>query len=104
MAEINKASKQGELFSVFGSGTGGNSSLGTKSVSLAEEDFVPASQVPSVSSDGIERREWCVLSDCLFINLFCVLSVVTTAYFYCNCLFLSITLSLMNIMCVQATA
>ncbi|XP_053816542.1 ATP-dependent DNA helicase Q5 isoform X4 [Vidua chalybeata] len=47
VAEINKASKQGELFSVFGSGTGGNSNLETKSVSLAEEDFVPASQVPS---------------------------------------------------------
>ncbi|NXI05084.1 RECQ5 helicase, partial [Pachycephala philippinensis] len=47
VAEINKASKQGELFSVFGSGTGGNSSLETKSVSPAEEDFVPASQVPS---------------------------------------------------------
>ncbi|XP_068065594.1 ATP-dependent DNA helicase Q5 isoform X4 [Anomalospiza imberbis] len=45
VAEINKASKQGELFSVFGSGTGGNSNLETKS--LAEEDFVPASQVPS---------------------------------------------------------
>ncbi|NXP62435.1 RECQ5 helicase, partial [Chloropsis cyanopogon] len=47
VAEINKASKQGELFSVFGSGTGGNSNLETKSVSLAEGDFVPASQVPS---------------------------------------------------------
>ncbi|XP_023794375.1 ATP-dependent DNA helicase Q5 isoform X1 [Cyanistes caeruleus] len=47
VAEINKASKQGELFSVFGSGTSGNSNLETKSVSLAEEDFVPASQVPS---------------------------------------------------------
>ncbi|KFQ26803.1 ATP-dependent DNA helicase Q5, partial [Mesitornis unicolor] len=47
VAEINKASKQGELFSVFGSGTGGNSSLETKSVSLAEEDFLPASQVYS---------------------------------------------------------
>ncbi|NXY16967.1 RECQ5 helicase, partial [Atrichornis clamosus] len=44
VAEINKASKQGELFSVFGSGTGG---LETKSVSPAEENFVPASQVPS---------------------------------------------------------
>uniref|UniRef100_A0A8C3QFG7 ATP-dependent DNA helicase n=1 Tax=Cyanoderma ruficeps TaxID=181631 RepID=A0A8C3QFG7_9PASS len=47
VAEINKASKQGELFSVFGSGTGGNRSLETKFVSLAEGDFVPASQVPS---------------------------------------------------------
>ncbi|XP_077643477.1 ATP-dependent DNA helicase Q5 isoform X1 [Lonchura striata] len=47
VAEINKASKQGELFSVFGSGTDGNSNLKTKSMSLAEEDFVPASQVPS---------------------------------------------------------
>lgn len=47
VAEINKASKQGELFSVFGSGAGGNSSLETKSVSPAEEDFVLASQVPS---------------------------------------------------------
>ncbi|XP_038012759.1 ATP-dependent DNA helicase Q5 isoform X3 [Motacilla alba alba] len=47
VAEINKASKQGELFSVFGSGTGGNSNLETKSVSLAEGDFVLASQVPS---------------------------------------------------------
>ncbi|NXU15153.1 RECQ5 helicase, partial [Pardalotus punctatus] len=47
VAEINKASKQGELFSVFGSGTGGNSSLETKSVSPAEGDFVLASQVPS---------------------------------------------------------
>ncbi|XP_032932357.1 ATP-dependent DNA helicase Q5 isoform X3 [Catharus ustulatus] len=46
VAEINKASKQGELFSVFGSGKGGNSNLETKSVSL-EEDFVPASHVPS---------------------------------------------------------
>uniref|UniRef100_A0A8C3PGR6 ATP-dependent DNA helicase Q5 n=1 Tax=Calidris pygmaea TaxID=425635 RepID=A0A8C3PGR6_9CHAR len=47
VAEINKASKQGELFSVFGSGTGGNSSLETKSGSPAEEDFLPASQVYS---------------------------------------------------------
>ncbi|NXN89601.1 RECQ5 helicase, partial [Bombycilla garrulus] len=47
VAEINKASKQGELFSVFGSGTGGNSNLETKSVSSVEGDFVPASYVPS---------------------------------------------------------
>ncbi|XP_061867189.1 ATP-dependent DNA helicase Q5 isoform X2 [Colius striatus] len=47
VAEINKASKQGELFSVFGAGTAGNSSLETKSGSLAEEDFLPASQVYS---------------------------------------------------------
>ncbi|NWW42468.1 RECQ5 helicase, partial [Pedionomus torquatus] len=47
VAEINKASKQGELFSVFGSGTGGNSSLETKSGSPAEEYFLPASQVYS---------------------------------------------------------
>ncbi|NXA04394.1 RECQ5 helicase, partial [Sapayoa aenigma] len=48
VAEINKASKQGELFSVFGSGTGGSSrSLEAKSVSPAEEDFLPASQVYS---------------------------------------------------------
>ncbi|XP_051490779.1 ATP-dependent DNA helicase Q5 isoform X2 [Apus apus] len=47
LAEINKASKQGELFSVFGSGTGGSSSLETKSGSPAEEDFLPASQVYS---------------------------------------------------------
>ncbi|NXF69062.1 RECQ5 helicase, partial [Ciccaba nigrolineata] len=47
VAEISKASKQGELFSVFGSGTGGNSSLETKSMSPAEEDFLPASQVYS---------------------------------------------------------
>lgn len=104
MAEINKASKQGELFSVIRSGTGGNSSLETKSVSLAEEDFVPASQVPSVSTGGIDRREWCVFSVCLFINSFGVLSVATTAYFYCNCFLLSVTLLLVNIMCMQATA
>ncbi|XP_052544206.1 ATP-dependent DNA helicase Q5 isoform X2 [Tympanuchus pallidicinctus] len=47
VAEINKASKGGELFSVFGSGTGGSSSSGTKSESPAEEDFLPASQVYS---------------------------------------------------------
>ncbi|XP_026716943.1 ATP-dependent DNA helicase Q5 isoform X1 [Athene cunicularia] len=47
VAEISKASKHGELFSVFGSGTGGNSSLETKSMSPAEEDFLPASQVYS---------------------------------------------------------
>ncbi|NXD69776.1 RECQ5 helicase, partial [Eolophus roseicapillus] len=47
VAEINKASKQGELFSVFGSATGSKSSLETKSVSPAEEDFLPASQVYS---------------------------------------------------------
>ncbi|NWI60147.1 RECQ5 helicase, partial [Calyptomena viridis] len=47
VAEINKASKQGELFSVFGSGTDGSSSLESKSVSPAEEDFLPASQVYS---------------------------------------------------------
>ncbi|NXX18766.1 RECQ5 helicase, partial [Podargus strigoides] len=47
VAEINKASKQGELFSVFGSGTGGSSNLETKSGSPAEEDFLPASQVYS---------------------------------------------------------
>uniref|UniRef100_A0A8C2UHC1 ATP-dependent DNA helicase n=1 Tax=Coturnix japonica TaxID=93934 RepID=A0A8C2UHC1_COTJA len=47
VAEINKASKEGELFSVFGSGTGGSSSSETKSESPAEEDFLPASQVYS---------------------------------------------------------
>ncbi|XP_064890162.1 ATP-dependent DNA helicase Q5 isoform X3 [Columba livia] len=47
VAEINKASKQGELFSVFGSGTGDNSSLETKSGCPAEEDYLPASQVYS---------------------------------------------------------
>ncbi|NXW43949.1 RECQ5 helicase, partial [Nyctiprogne leucopyga] len=47
VAEINKASKQGELFSVFGSGTVGNSSLEPKPGSPAEEDFLPASQVYS---------------------------------------------------------
>ncbi|XP_064007096.1 ATP-dependent DNA helicase Q5 isoform X2 [Pogoniulus pusillus] len=47
VGEINKASKQGELFSVFGSGTGGRSSLETKSESPAEDDFLPASQVYS---------------------------------------------------------
>ncbi|NXI57272.1 RECQ5 helicase, partial [Chloroceryle aenea] len=47
VAEINKASKQGELFSVFGSGTDGNSSLEGKSACSAEEDFLPASQVYS---------------------------------------------------------
>ncbi|XP_061317960.1 ATP-dependent DNA helicase Q5 [Pezoporus flaviventris] len=47
VAEINKASKQGELFSVFGSATGSKSSLETKSESAAEEDFLPASQVYS---------------------------------------------------------
>ncbi|KFP90290.1 ATP-dependent DNA helicase Q5, partial [Apaloderma vittatum] len=47
VAEINRASKQGELFSVVGSGTGGNSSLETKSGSPAEENFLPASQVYS---------------------------------------------------------
>ncbi|XP_029815867.1 ATP-dependent DNA helicase Q5 isoform X1 [Manacus vitellinus] len=47
VAEINKASKQGELFSVFGSGIGGNSSLETKSESPTEQDFLPASQVYS---------------------------------------------------------
>uniref|UniRef100_A0A8V5HEG4 ATP-dependent DNA helicase Q5 n=1 Tax=Melopsittacus undulatus TaxID=13146 RepID=A0A8V5HEG4_MELUD len=47
VAEINKASKQGEVFSVFGSATGSKSSLETKSESPAEEDFLPASQVYS---------------------------------------------------------
>ncbi|KAM9281573.1 ATP-dependent DNA helicase Q5 isoform 3-T4 [Morus bassanus] len=47
VAEINKASKQGELFSVFGSATGGSSCLETKRGSPAEEDFLPASQVYS---------------------------------------------------------
>ncbi|NWI33882.1 RECQ5 helicase, partial [Sula dactylatra] len=47
VAEINKASKQGELFSVFGSTTGGSSCLETKPGSPAEEDFLPASQVYS---------------------------------------------------------
>ncbi|NXT35454.1 RECQ5 helicase, partial [Pelecanoides urinatrix] len=47
VAEINKASKQGELFSVFGSRTGDNSNLETKSGYPAEEDFLPASQVYS---------------------------------------------------------
>ncbi|NXJ74766.1 RECQ5 helicase, partial [Trogon melanurus] len=47
VAEINRASKQGELFSVVGSGTGGSSSLETKSGSPAEEHFLPASQVYS---------------------------------------------------------
>ncbi|XP_074967597.1 ATP-dependent DNA helicase Q5 isoform X3 [Phalacrocorax aristotelis] len=45
VAEINKASKQGELFSVFGSRTGSSSCLETKPP--AEEDFLPASQVYS---------------------------------------------------------
>ncbi|NXA35995.1 RECQ5 helicase, partial [Eudromia elegans] len=47
VAEINKASKEGEVFSGFGSGTGSYSSLETKSGHPAEEDFLPASQVYS---------------------------------------------------------
>uniref|UniRef100_A0A8B9J0S2 ATP-dependent DNA helicase Q5 n=1 Tax=Amazona collaria TaxID=241587 RepID=A0A8B9J0S2_9PSIT len=47
VAEINKASKQGELFSVFGSAAVSRSSLETKSEPPAEEDFLPASQVYS---------------------------------------------------------
>ncbi|XP_009896246.2 ATP-dependent DNA helicase Q5 isoform X2 [Dryobates pubescens] len=47
VGEINKASKQGELFSVFGSGTGDKSSSETKPESPAEADFLPASQVYS---------------------------------------------------------
>ncbi|NXD16030.1 RECQ5 helicase, partial [Nothocercus nigrocapillus] len=47
VAEINKASKEGEVFSGFGSGTGSCSSLETKSGHPAEEDFLPASQVYS---------------------------------------------------------
>lgn len=55
VAEINKASKEGALFSVFGSGTGGSSSSRTKSESPAEEDFLPASQVYSVSEHRWDR-------------------------------------------------
>ncbi|XP_068770248.1 ATP-dependent DNA helicase Q5 isoform X1 [Struthio camelus] len=47
VAEINKASKEGEVFTVFESGTGSHSSLETKSGHPAEEDFLPASQVYS---------------------------------------------------------
>ncbi|NWI21354.1 RECQ5 helicase, partial [Crypturellus soui] len=47
VAEINKASKEGEVFSGFGSGTGSYSSLETKYGHPAEEDFLPASQVYS---------------------------------------------------------
>ncbi|NXN91918.1 RECQ5 helicase, partial [Rhinopomastus cyanomelas] len=47
VAEINKASKQGELFSAIGSGSGSNSSSETKSRSPAEEDFLSVSQVYS---------------------------------------------------------
>ncbi|XP_062466498.1 ATP-dependent DNA helicase Q5-like isoform X2 [Pezoporus occidentalis] len=60
VAEINKASKQGELFSVFGSATGSKSNLETKSESAAEEDFLPASQVysfkPKRVGAGFPRR------------------------------------------------
>ncbi|XP_010225504.1 PREDICTED: ATP-dependent DNA helicase Q5-like, partial [Tinamus guttatus] len=47
VAEINKASKEGEVFSGSGSGPGSYSSLETKSGRPAEEDFLPASQVYS---------------------------------------------------------
>ncbi|NXX43112.1 RECQ5 helicase, partial [Tricholaema leucomelas] len=56
VGEINKASKQGELFSVFGSGTGGKSSLETKSESPAEDDFLPASQVYSFKPKRVGIR------------------------------------------------
>lgn len=69
VAEINKASKQGELFSVFGSGTGGNSSLETKSGCPAEEDYLPASQVYSVSTGRIDKKGM-VCFVCFFMILF----------------------------------
>ncbi|XP_042697058.2 ATP-dependent DNA helicase Q5 isoform X6 [Chrysemys picta bellii] len=47
VAEINKASKEGELYPAFGSGAGGGSSPRTKSEPSAEDDFLPASQVYS---------------------------------------------------------
>ncbi|NWX84066.1 RECQ5 helicase, partial [Nothoprocta pentlandii] len=47
VAEINKASKEGEVFSGSGSGTGSYSGSEAKSGHPAEEDFLPASQVYS---------------------------------------------------------
>ncbi|XP_067403669.1 ATP-dependent DNA helicase Q5 isoform X2 [Emydura macquarii macquarii] len=47
VVEINKASKEGELYPACGSGAGDGSTLGTKSEPPAEEGFLPASQVYS---------------------------------------------------------
>ncbi|XP_034645675.1 ATP-dependent DNA helicase Q5 isoform X4 [Trachemys scripta elegans] len=47
VAEINKASKEGELYPACGLGAGGGSSPRTKSEPSAEDDFLPASQVYS---------------------------------------------------------
>ncbi|XP_043353465.1 ATP-dependent DNA helicase Q5-like isoform X2 [Dermochelys coriacea] len=47
VAEINKASKEGELYPASGSGAGGGGSPGTKSEPSAEDGFLPASQVYS---------------------------------------------------------
>ncbi|XP_074870732.1 ATP-dependent DNA helicase Q5 isoform X2 [Carettochelys insculpta] len=47
VAEINKASKEGELYPAFGSGGGGGGSPGTKPEPSAEDSFLPASQVYS---------------------------------------------------------
>ncbi|KAG6931614.1 RecQ like helicase 5 [Chelydra serpentina] len=47
VTEINKASKEGELYPAFGSGAGGGSSPRTKSEPSAEDGFLPASQVYS---------------------------------------------------------
>lgn len=52
VVEINKASKEGELYPACGSGAGDGSTLGTKSEPPAEEGFLPASQVYSVSTGG----------------------------------------------------
>lgn len=52
VAEINKASKEGELYPASGSGAGGGGSPRTKSEPAAEDGFLPASQIYSVSTSG----------------------------------------------------
>ncbi|XP_037770244.1 ATP-dependent DNA helicase Q5 isoform X3 [Chelonia mydas] len=47
VAEINKASKEGELYPASGSGAGGGGSPRTKSEPAAEDGFLPASQIYS---------------------------------------------------------
>lgn len=47
VAEINKASKEGELYPAFGSGAGESSSPRTKPDPSADDGFLPASQVYS---------------------------------------------------------
>lgn len=52
VSEINKASKEGELYSTLASGVSGSPEVKTEPAATADEEYFQASKMNTVSSDG----------------------------------------------------